>query len=281
MAESLYHTRVNDIHELEEIIEDVLKGKERMAKRDGVTRHSRSRDLRRDEPHDRQSRHDKRESDRRRDDYRNTPKVTLADASLDDLLAELEGREATRSGTERSDGEHHAHEDDQDEHDHYQYDDASRDGSLVDNDRHLAAANEGERRAAAEGTSARSDDRPPRGNIPDCERGFNQDRRSGECSFNQDRRGGDRSFGQGSRGRRDFNRDNRRPQYGPCAVCGGMSHSAHYCNKRCMFCKQAHDAGQCELFCNFQDMAKFVRIKGTKEELPPELKSVVQERHLN
>ncbi|KAG3053357.1 hypothetical protein PI125_g26018 [Phytophthora idaei] len=50
MAESLYHTRVNDIHELEEIIEDVLKGKERMAKRDGVTRHSSSRDLRRDEP---------------------------------------------------------------------------------------------------------------------------------------------------------------------------------------------------------------------------------------
>ncbi|KAG3199753.1 hypothetical protein PC129_g24011 [Phytophthora cactorum] len=37
----------------------------------------------------------------------------------------------------------------------------------------------------------------------------------------------------------------------------------------------------CELFRNFQDLAKFVRIKGTKEELPPELKSVVQERHLN
>ncbi|KAG3128064.1 hypothetical protein PI126_g21563 [Phytophthora idaei] len=36
MAESLYHTRVNDIHELEEIIEDVLKGKERMAKRDST-----------------------------------------------------------------------------------------------------------------------------------------------------------------------------------------------------------------------------------------------------
>ncbi|KAG2774769.1 hypothetical protein Pcac1_g14706 [Phytophthora cactorum] len=276
MAESLYHTRVNDIHELEEIIEDILKGKERMAKRDGVTRHSRSRGSRRDEPHDRQSRRDRRESDRRRDDYRNTPRVTLADASLDDLLAELEGREATRGGTERSDGEHHAHEDDQDEYDHYQSDDASSDGSLVDNDRHLAAANEGERRAAAEGTYARSDNRPPRGNIPDRERGFNQDRRSGERTFNQDRRGGersfnqdcrggDRSFGQDSRGRRDFNRDNRRPQYGPCAVCGGMSHSAHYCNKRCMFCKQAHDAGQCELFRNFQDLAKFVHIKGTKD----------------
>ncbi|KAG2791528.1 hypothetical protein PC129_g23725 [Phytophthora cactorum] len=37
----------------------------------------------------------------------------------------------------------------------------------------------------------------------------------------------------------------------------------------------------CELFRNFQGLAKFVRIKGTKEELPPELKSVVQERHLN
>ncbi|KAG2768320.1 hypothetical protein PC129_g14901 [Phytophthora cactorum] len=292
MAESLYHTRVNDIQELEEISEDVLKGKERMAKRDGVTRHSRSRDSRRDEPHGRQSRRDRRESDRRRDDYRNTPRVTLADASLDDLLAELVGREATQSGTELSDGEHHAHEDDQDEYDHYQSDDASSDGSLVNNDRHLAAANEGEFRAAAEGKYARSENRPPRGNIPDRKRGFNQDRRSGERTFNQDRRGGersfnqdrqggDRSFGQASRGRRDFNHDNRRPQYGPCAVCGGMSHSAHYCSKRCMFCKQAHDAGQCERFRNFQDLAKFVRIKGTKEELPPEVKSVVQERHLN
>ncbi|RAW22551.1 hypothetical protein PC110_g21007, partial [Phytophthora cactorum] len=116
-----------------------------MAKRNGVIRHSRSRGLRRDEPHDRQSRRDR----------------------------QLEGREATRCGTERSDGEHHAHEDDQDEYDHYQSDDASSDGSLVDNDRHLVAANEGERRAAAEGTYARSDNRPPRGNIPDRERGFN------------------------------------------------------------------------------------------------------------
>ncbi|KAG2762771.1 hypothetical protein PC116_g12864 [Phytophthora cactorum] len=68
---------------------------------------------------------------------------------------------------------------------------------------------------------------------------------------------------------------------GPCAVCDGMSHSAHYCNKRCMFCRQGHDAVQWELFRNFQDLAKFVRMKGTKEELPPELKSVVQERHLS
>ncbi|KAI9989037.1 hypothetical protein PInf_022760 [Phytophthora infestans] len=157
LAESLYHARVADIHELEEIIEDVLKGKERMAKRD-----------------------------------------------------------------------------------------------------------------TAEGTYARSDNHQKRGNTPERERGFKQDRRGSDRGFNQDQRG-----------RRDFNRDNRRPQYGPCAVCGGMSHSAHYCNKRCKFCKQLHDAGQCELFRNFQDLVKFVRTKGTKEELPPELKAVVQERHLN
>ncbi|KAI9982803.1 hypothetical protein PInf_008818 [Phytophthora infestans] len=144
------------------------------------------------------------------------------------------------------------------------------DFSLDENDRYLADANENERRAAAEGIYARSENRQPRGNTPDCENGFNQDRRSGDRGFNQDQRG-----------RRDFNRDNRRPQCGPCAVCGGMSHSAHYCNKRCKFCKQLHDAGQCELFRNFQDLAKFVRTKGTKEELPPELKAVVQERHLN
>ncbi|RAW31274.1 hypothetical protein PC110_g12385 [Phytophthora cactorum] len=125
MVERVYHTQVNGIHELEEIIQDVLKGKERMAKRDGVPRHTRSRDSRRDEFHDRHSRHDRRESDRRRDDYRNTPRVTLADALLDNLLAELEAREATRSGAERSDGKHHIYKDDQDEYDNYQSGDAS------------------------------------------------------------------------------------------------------------------------------------------------------------
>ncbi|KAG3114067.1 hypothetical protein PI124_g7979 [Phytophthora idaei] len=160
MIEHLSHTRASDTHELEEIIEDVIKGKKRMAKCDEVTRHSRSRDSRRDGPHSRQSRRD-RVSDRRYDDNRNTPRVTLADASLDDLLAELEGREATQSGAERSNGEHHASEDGQVEYDHYQSDDASSDGSLVDNDRHIAAANESERRADAECTCARSDNRQP------------------------------------------------------------------------------------------------------------------------
>ncbi|KAI9979589.1 hypothetical protein PInf_010541 [Phytophthora infestans] len=44
---------------------------------------------------------------------------------------------------------------------------------------------------------------------------------------------------------------------------------------------QHHNLCRGELFRNFQDLAKFVRTKGTKEELPPELKAVFQERHLN
>ncbi|KAG4043661.1 hypothetical protein PC123_g20874 [Phytophthora cactorum] len=55
---------------------------------------------------------------------------------------------------------------------------------------------------------------------------------------------------------------------------GGMSHSAPYCNKRCMFCKQVHDAGLCELFRNFQALAKCVRTKGAKEKLSPEINPV-------
>ncbi|EGZ27025.1 hypothetical protein PHYSODRAFT_320883 [Phytophthora sojae] len=31
----------------------------------------------------------------------------------------------------------------------------------------------------------------------------------------------------------------------PCAACGGLSHSAYFCNRRCQLCKQVHDAGRC------------------------------------
>ncbi|KAG3140721.1 hypothetical protein PC128_g25130 [Phytophthora cactorum] len=194
---------------------------------------------RRVEPCGSHGRRERREPDRRRDDYRNTRRVPLTDTLMNDLIADLQDREAV---TEPSDNEYHAYDDVQYEYDREQGYNQDRRGG---------------------------------------ERGFNQDRRSGERGFNQDRRGGDRGFSQDSCGRRDFNRDNRRPQYGPCSAYDGMSHSAHNCNKRCMFCKQVHDAGQCELFHNFQGFAKFVRTRGTKEELPSELKSVVQEGHLN
>ncbi|KAG3189936.1 hypothetical protein PC128_g11550 [Phytophthora cactorum] len=250
MAENVYHTRVSDIQELKEIIEDVFKGKERMVKSDGTSRPSQNCNTGREELYGSYNRRDRRESDRRRDTYRNTPQITLADASVNDLTTELQRRDATRGGNECLEDEYRTYDYEQHDDDDYQFGDASTDGSLIDNDRYLAAANEGDRRAAAKGTHDRSDNRRPRGNVLNRER----------C-FIQDRQGGVRSFGQDS-------------------PWGGM-HSAHYCNKRCMFCKQVRDAGQCEHFRNFQDLVKFVRTKGTKEGLPPELKSVVQERHLD
>ncbi|KAI9993990.1 hypothetical protein PInf_016520 [Phytophthora infestans] len=155
LAESLYHARVADIHELEEIIEDVLKGKERMAKRDSEYRYSKRRDTRRDDGYARNNRRD----DRRRDDNWNKPRVTLIEATVDDLLAELEGREAAQGGNEYSSEDPNAYNDVQDEYNDFQPDNTDGDFSLDENDRYLAAANENERRAAAEGTYARSDNR--------------------------------------------------------------------------------------------------------------------------
>ncbi|KAI9983343.1 hypothetical protein PInf_007351 [Phytophthora infestans] len=116
LAESLYHARVADIHELEEIIEDVLKGKERMAKRDSEYRYSKNRDARRDDGYSRNNRRD----DRRRDDNRNKPRVTLIEATVDDLLAELEGREAAQGGNEYSNEDPNAYDDVQDEYNDFQ-----------------------------------------------------------------------------------------------------------------------------------------------------------------
>ncbi|KAI9983186.1 hypothetical protein PInf_007113 [Phytophthora infestans] len=237
------------MHELEEIIEDVFKGKERMAKRDGKYRHFKRSDARRDDAYARSNRRDH-EPDCRRDDYRNKPRVTLIEVSMDDLLAEFEGREAVLGGTEYSNVDQDTYDDDQDE------------SSAILIEATLAIRHVPTRRTvvgACLGTFSGRAVLMFISRVVMGGRGLNQDQHD----------------------RRDFNRDNRRPQYVTCAVCGDMSHSAHYCNKRCKFCKQLHDAGKCELFRNFQDLAKFVRIKGTKEELPPELKAAVQERHLN
>ncbi|KAE9161710.1 hypothetical protein PF002_g32305 [Phytophthora fragariae] len=149
-------------------------------------------------------------------------------------------------------------------------DDGSGDSGHCDDDRsdgyssegcdhYLAAANDNERRAAAEGTYARSDNRPPRGDT------------AGRSNGSRDNR-------YQSRGNRDSNRDDRARQYGPCAACGGLYHSAHYCRKRCKLCKQVHDAGKCEVF---QEIANLVRTKVVKKDLTPELKNLLFTEHLN
>ncbi|KAE9347026.1 hypothetical protein PF008_g8002 [Phytophthora fragariae] len=104
----LCHVRVKDIHELEDMINDILKSEERGTSREGSASpprscagcpprsrdSSRRRGERRPEvtrdPYrrDRSDRPDRRERefDRRRDDSRNVPRISLAEVTLSDLM---------------------------------------------------------------------------------------------------------------------------------------------------------------------------------------------------
>ncbi|GMF37920.1 unnamed protein product [Phytophthora fragariaefolia] len=114
----LCHVRVRDIHELEEMITDILRIEERSTTRDNSHQHSRSRDHRRedrrhDDSRDNYYKKDRRDRDneRRRDDSRNTPRASLAEASIADMLAELHCRDgrttlnefASARGSDRGD----------------------------------------------------------------------------------------------------------------------------------------------------------------------------------
>ncbi|POM65496.1 Hypothetical protein PHPALM_18778 [Phytophthora palmivora] len=147
LEERLCHVRVKDIHDLED-----------MGSRDSYRR----------------DRHDR---ERRRDDSR--PRVTVANA-LTDLVAALNVNDATRSRSNRPETRHYGY----DSTETSSEDERRRDGSRCSNESsdsdsspdgeygHVAAANDSERRAAAEGTFARSDHRHPRGGSGH----FNKDR---------------------------------------------------------------------------------------------------------
>ncbi|POM78055.1 Hypothetical protein PHPALM_4465 [Phytophthora palmivora] len=47
-----------------------------------------------------------------------------------------------------------------------------------------------------------------------------------------------------------------------------MGHSAHFCRRRCKFCKQVHEVGQCELFRRYEKLASFVKNNADKAKLP-------------
>uniref|UniRef100_H3H938 Eukaryotic/viral aspartic protease n=1 Tax=Phytophthora ramorum TaxID=164328 RepID=H3H938_PHYRM len=130
----------------------------------------------------------------------------------------------------------------------------SDDGYASTEDRgHVAAANDSERRNATEGTFARADNHRPRAS------------------------NGQRPYDRDNQRRNSTGRDGRR-QYGPCAACGGLTHSAHYCFKRCKMCKQVHDDGKCEAF---QELTNLLRAKVEKKDLSPELQELVYGSHLN
>ncbi|OWZ04969.1 hypothetical protein PHMEG_00023033 [Phytophthora megakarya] len=137
---------------------------------------------------------------RSRDESPYRPRLTLADA-LSDLVTALD--ETSTNEDSLGNGEHR--NDDSE----YEYA-ANEEQGLV------AETNEHQRRVAAEGTFARSNNR--------------------------------RTKGDGNFGNDENHTRYGRQQYGLCAACGGLAHSVHYCYKRCKLCKQVYDAGKCEVF---------------------------------
>ncbi|OWZ14264.1 hypothetical protein PHMEG_00012288 [Phytophthora megakarya] len=254
LEERLCHVRVNDIHDLEDMINDILKRRDRKTKRETSAKRSHGHDngRRRDSGRNEDSRGSYRRDNHHRDDRRRDespfhPRITLADA-LSDLVTALNetsvGAHTSQSG--QYDHGYETNEDSLGDGDHRNDDDNYSNGGseydyAADEEKGLvAAANEYERRAAAEGTFARPDNRQIKG---------------------------DGSFGNEKNHTR-----NGRQQYGPCAACGGLIHSVYYCYKRCKLCKQVHDVGKCEAF---NELACLLRSKVDKNNLTPMLQNVV------
>ncbi|POM61340.1 hypothetical protein PHPALM_29658 [Phytophthora palmivora] len=245
LEERLCHVRVKDIHDLKDMVNDILRRRERKTSRESSgRRHKNQEDRRR---HDgrrtegsrdsyRRDRHDR---ERRRDDSR--PRVTNV---LTELVAELNMGDTTRPRSNRPEMRHHGY----DSTETSSEDERRRDGSRCSSESsdsdsspdgeygHVAAANDSERRAAAEGMFARSDHRHPRG---------------GNGHFNKDR---------------GYGRDNRQRQY----VCRTPW--------RCKLCKQVHDAGKCDAL---NELTNLLRSKVEKKDHIPEMQSLVFGNHLN
>ncbi|EGZ25267.1 hypothetical protein PHYSODRAFT_250493 [Phytophthora sojae] len=270
LEDRLCHVRVKSIHDLEDMINDILRHRDRKSTRESSFRRSpsqddsRRRDARSNEDsrsgyrRERRYRGDDRLTDRRDDDHRrdrrdgspHRSRVTLVDA-LPDVMAEWNvggsvGARNEASYASRRDAE--ANEDCFEDGHQYSDDQRSDEDSDADYDSdestgHVAAANDADHRAAAEGTFARSD---------------NRRFRNGGSPSNRERDG--------------------RRQYGLCAACGSPSHSVHFCYRRCKLCKQVHDAGKCEAL---HELTKLLKSKVDKKDLSPELQSLVSGSHLN
>ncbi|OWZ04706.1 hypothetical protein PHMEG_00023342 [Phytophthora megakarya] len=248
LAERLCNVRVRDIHDLETMIHNILRRKERKSSREPTARKSHSRENTRRRDHGRTEdtrssyRRDRSRDDvRRRDESPYRPRITLADA-LSDFVAALNVNGSLRHYKGQSEASRYEEEDAEPLYDEEhqtnegqcpeEYPDG---GYASDGDYgHIAAANGTERRLAAEGSFARSDQRQTKG--------------AGGYSNSDKNHGPD-----------------GRKQFGPCAACGGMPHSVH------KLCKQVHDAGKCEAFA---ELTTLLRSKIDKRDLTPELQSL-------
>ncbi|OWZ09012.1 hypothetical protein PHMEG_00018351 [Phytophthora megakarya] len=184
----LCHVRVRDIHDLEDMINEILKRRDRKSKRDSSVRRHSGQDgsHRRGSSRNEDSRSNYRRDDRRRDESPYRPRITLADA-LSDLVTALNetsvGPQTNQSGS--YDHEYESNEksfgdgERRDDEDRYSNRGSEYDYAGEDDRGHVAAANDHERRAAADGTFALSDNRRPKGDGHiNNDRGFARDNRN-------------------------------------------------------------------------------------------------------
>ncbi|KAE8889621.1 hypothetical protein PF003_g26235 [Phytophthora fragariae] len=234
VMDQLYPQRLSDIQRVEKIINQKLLGDKRRKQRDR-TASSRVRESHRDDGNRRsesrrndgyrEKRHDNKRD--RRDDRRGRRsedrerRVTLADASVEDLRAALDERRTS-------------HKDN--------FYDSSSEGSEGD--------------AAAETSSHSDSDYIDAGVTAESKRMFYRGGSSGSRHNSAPRSPG-RSDSRGYPSRHDESGECRR--YGLYGACGADGHDAHFCRRRCKFCMQVHDAGSCELFQRFEKLTKFVK----------------------
>ncbi|OWZ08083.1 hypothetical protein PHMEG_00019432 [Phytophthora megakarya] len=227
LEERLCHVRVKDIHDLETMINDILRRGERKPSREPTARKSHIRENAHRSDHERTE--DTRSSyhrDRSRDDI--IRRALNVNGSPRHYKGLSEASPYVEEDAEPLYDEEHQTNEGQctEEYPEGRY---ASDGDYG----HIAAANVTERRSVAEGSFARSE----------------QHQTKGAGGY--------------------FNSDKNHGRDGPC---GGMSHSVHYCFKRCKLCKQVHGAGKCEAFAELTTL--LLRSRVDKRDLTPELPSL-------
>ncbi|POM76033.1 Hypothetical protein PHPALM_6773, partial [Phytophthora palmivora] len=165
LEERLCHVRVKDIHDLEDMVNDILRRRERKTSRESSGRRPKNQedghrhDGRRTEGSRDSYRSDRLDREHRRDDSR--PSVTVANA-LTELAAASNMGDTTRSRSNRPETRQHGYDSTETSSEDKRRRDGSRgssEGSDSDSSNdgeygRVAAANDNERRAAAEGTFA-------------------------------------------------------------------------------------------------------------------------------
>ncbi|OWY96926.1 hypothetical protein PHMEG_00032678, partial [Phytophthora megakarya] len=266
LEERLCHVRVKDIHDLEDMINDILKRRDRKSKHDSSVRRSSGQDggRRRDSGRNEDSRSNYRRDDRRRDESPYRPRITLAEA-LTDLVTALNETSVGSQTSQQApyDQEYESNEDSfgdgerREDDDRYSNRGSEYDYAGEDERGHVAAANDHERRAAAEGTQYDYADEDERGHVAAANDHERRTVADGTFARSDNRR---------SKGDGHFNNDR------------GSARDNRNGRQQCKMCKQVHDAGKCEAF---YELASLLGSKVDKNDLTPMLQSVVYGNHLN